>query len=151
MAKAPQVIAVSSQAEMATAITSYTAQGYILMSQQATETVLKRPKRLNILPLLIGFFLCLLPGLIYLIVYAVQKEPIVIISVSSLAQGQVGAGLTDEFQLSADGAWWWDANQWISIAVRLPPNAQLSEDKAFWWDGRSWRSLNVPNPNPESG
>jgi hypothetical protein len=36
------------------------------------------------------------------------------------------------FQLSGDGLWWWNGQQWIST---------LSEDGRWRWDGRTWQPV----------
>jgi hypothetical protein len=43
------------------------------------------------------------------------------------------------FQLSPDGASWWDGTRWRDAKVDIPPGAQRSPDGAYWWDGRTWR------------
>jgi len=35
-------------------------------------------------------------------------------------------------QLSADGLWWWNGQQWIST---------LSDDGRWRWDGRTWQPV----------
>ena len=48
------------------------------------------------------------------------------------------------FQMSPDGASWWDGARWRNAATDIPPGAQRSPDGAYWWDGRSWRRTAPP-------
>jgi hypothetical protein len=53
-----------------------------------------------------------------------------------------------QFQLSADGRYWWDGQAWQDTMVRIPPGAQVTPDRLQWFDGTRWRP--VP-PGPSSG
>src|SRR5258708_12675568 len=82
--------------------------------------MLKR-KEFSILWLVIGLLLCLVPLLIYLIIYASESDKMVQIYLADPATGpavvQPPAG-----QLSPDGRWRWDGLQWVPVPA-LPPSA----------------------------
>src|SRR5258708_19515427 len=81
--------------------------------------MLKR-KEFSILWLVIGLLLCLVPLLIYLIIYASESDKMVQIYLADPATGpavvQPPAG-----QLSPDGRWRWDGLQWVPVPA-LPPS-----------------------------
>jgi hypothetical protein len=45
------------------------------------------------------------------------------------------------FQMSADGGYWWDGQQWRDAKTDIPPQAQRTADGQFWWDGQQWRPV----------
>ena len=47
-------------------------------------------------------------------------------------------------QMSPDGNYWYDGQNWRDAAAEVPPGAQRSSDGTMWWDGRTWR----PAPQP---
>ena len=47
-------------------------------------------------------------------------------------------------QMSPDGNYWYDGQNWRDAATEVPPGAQRSSDGTLWWDGRTWR----PAPQP---
>jgi len=55
-------------------ITSYIAQGFVVVNKTETSTTLQKKKEFKLVWAVIGFVLCLLPLLIYLIVYATQSD-----------------------------------------------------------------------------
>ena len=59
---------------MEQAITSYIVEGFVVVNKTATTATLQKRKEFKILWAVIGFVLCLLPLLIYLIVYATQPD-----------------------------------------------------------------------------
>jgi len=125
---------------MRAAIDSYIVLGFQVATQDATSATMRKPKQFNALWAVIGFVLCLLPLLIYLIVYASEKDQVVRVVI-------VGRSA---FQLSADGAWWWAADRqtWVAFANALPPGAQISPDRRHWWDGSAWNPM--PSSDPPS-
>jgi hypothetical protein len=122
------------QALVAT-MNSYIAQGFLVMSRESGQAILRKPKVFNVVWAVVAFFLCVLPLLIYLIVYAGQRDQVVLI--------QIVNAQTPAVQLSADGHYWWDGRQWISTAVQIPPGSPISNDGAFWWDNTKWRPMPV--------
>jgi hypothetical protein len=69
-----QNIPVSNANAMEQVITSYIVQGFILVNKTETSATLQKKKEFKLVWAVIGFILCLLPLLIYLIVYATQPE-----------------------------------------------------------------------------
>lgn len=67
-------VTVSSVAEMDQAITGYLAQGFTVANKTASSATLQKKKEFSVLWAVIGFLLCLLPLLIYLIVYATKPD-----------------------------------------------------------------------------
>jgi hypothetical protein len=67
-------VSVSSIPELDQAITSFLAQGYIIANRTPTSVTLQKAKQFSILWTVVGFLLCILPLLIYLIVYASQPD-----------------------------------------------------------------------------
>ncbi len=55
-------------------LTSYLAQGFIVANRSATSVTLQKKKEFKVVWAIIGFVLCLLPLLIYLIIYATQPD-----------------------------------------------------------------------------
>ncbi len=77
-------VLVSSPEQLESTITSYLAQGFVVANRTASGVTLQRNKEFKILWAVIGFLLCILPLLIYLIVYATKPDvEIVEISVRS--------------------------------------------------------------------
>jgi hypothetical protein len=64
---------VSSKDQMESAITSYLAQGFVVANRTENRVTLQKQKQFNVLWAVVGFLLCLLPLLIYLIYYAAQE------------------------------------------------------------------------------
>jgi len=67
-------VEVSSVEEMDEAITGYMAQGFVVSNKTGKSATLQKKKEFSILWAVIGLLLCLLPLLIYLIVYATQPD-----------------------------------------------------------------------------
>ena len=68
---------VDSNAAMEQAITSYITQGFTVVNKTATNVTLIKRKQFSVLWAVIGFIVCVLPLLIYLIVYASQSDQVV--------------------------------------------------------------------------
>ena len=69
-----QRVTVASVADMEQAITSYIAQGFIVANKSSTGATLQKKKEFKIVWAVVGFFLCFLPLIIYLILYATQPD-----------------------------------------------------------------------------
>ena len=59
--------------------------------------------------------------------------------------GAMGSPPAGSVQMSTDGKYWWDGQNWRDAATEAPPSAQRSSDGALWWDGQNWR------PVPQAG
>ena len=66
-----------SPAAMEQVITSYITQGFVVVNKTATSVTLSKRKEFSVLWAVIGFIVCILPLLIYLIVYATQSDQVV--------------------------------------------------------------------------
>ncbi len=73
MARIKQV-PVDSVEAMEQSITSYIAEGFVVVNKTATAATLQKKKEFKVLWAVIGFILCLLPLLVYLIIYATKPE-----------------------------------------------------------------------------
>jgi len=62
------------------------------------------------------------------------------------APGAMGSPPAGGVQMSTDGKYWWDGQNWRDAATEAPPSAQRSSDGALWWDGQNWRP--VPHAGP---
>jgi hypothetical protein len=133
-----QQLSVTSQEELESTIMSYIAQGFTVSNRTPESVTLFKKKEFNIIWAVIGFFLCLLPLLVYCIVYVTQDDQMVVIRVAS-ATTQLGAGT--DVTWSEDRQWWWDGARWRDTQLELPPGVVLSEDKSSWWDGVEWREM----------
>ena len=68
---------------MEQAITSYITQGFTVVNKTAANVTLIKRKQFSTLWAVIGFVVCVLPLLIYLIVYAAQSDQVVEIVVQA--------------------------------------------------------------------
>jgi hypothetical protein len=65
-------VQVTTQEEMESTITSYLARGFLIANRTPTSVTMQKTKEFNVLWAVIGFLLCILPLLIYLIYYATR-------------------------------------------------------------------------------
>jgi hypothetical protein len=77
MAAQMQRMKVDSVAAMEQAITSYITQGYVVVNKTATTATLMKKKEFSALWAVIGFLICVLPLLIYIIIYAMESDKVV--------------------------------------------------------------------------
>jgi len=128
-------VSVVSTEQLEQAITQYVAQGFVVANRSATAVTMIKKKEFKVIWAVIGFFLCVIPLLIYLVVYAREKDQLVEIRiVSPQAPGT-------DIQLSPDGRSWWDGSQWQDAETTVPPAAKRSADGLYWWDGAKWREV----------
>jgi hypothetical protein len=131
---------------MEVAISSYIAKGFVMANRTPTAATMFKKKEFSILYLVVGFFLCVIPLLVYLIVYSFQRDQMVQIQlVSATSQPQLP---TISAQMvgtrSADGQWWWDGAAWQPVPQQTPPAPQSLPEPAAASD---W--LPAPEPGPE--
>lgn len=119
------------------AITSYIAQGFMVQNRGEDFAVLFKKKEFSVLWAVVGLVLCLLPLLVYLIVYATQKDQLVEIRI---------AAVQPQIHWSEDREQWWDGEVWHRVSQQLPSGAQVSPDGAHFWDGVSWRAMPAGAP-----
>ena len=101
-------VSVSSAEQLEQSISSYIAQGFAVMNRSPNSATMFKKKEFSVLWAIVGLLLCIIPLLIYLVVYAVESDQMVEIRVLQ------------------------------SRAALPPPNVQMSPDGKFWWDGRQW-------------
>lgn len=141
MSASVQQVNVASQEELESTIMSYIAQGFSVSSRTADSATLFKKKEFSILWAVVGLFLCLLPLLVYCIVYATQNDQMIVIRVTSTVSTAPGLGAASTVTWSDDRQWWWDGSRWRDTQVELPPDAILAEDGRTWWDGVEWRAV----------
>lgn len=129
MATASMALQVNTPQEMESMIQGYIAQGFNIANRTPTGVTLIKRKEFSILWLVIGLILCVVPLLIYLIIYASQSDQMVTITLAG-AQPATGYGTqaiaspavaasNPGYQLSPDGQYFWDGQQWRPVA-QLP-------------------------------
>jgi hypothetical protein len=134
VATSVQQINVGSSQELESTITSYIARGFVVSNRTSDSATLFKKKEFNVIWAVIGFFLCLLPLLVYCIVYATQNDEMVTVMVVQ-NPGIASAPSGGELIWSEDRQWWRDT------LLELPPGVVLAEDHRTWWDGETWRPV----------
>lgn len=152
MATASMALQVNTTQEMESMIQGYIAQGFNIANRTPTSVTLIKRKEFSVLWAVIGFLVCLLPLLIYLIVYAAQSDQMVTIT---LAGAQPAAGYGTPAIASPAAA---VSNPGYGISQPLAsmpgygtpqpaaaaagnPGYQLSPDGQYFWDGQQWRPI----------
>jgi hypothetical protein len=119
-------VRVGSENEMEMAIASYISQGFVLSNRSPSGATMFKKKEFSILWLVVGFVLCVVPLLIYLIVYASQSDKMVQIQLVPASQAQLPASATQVGMRSEDGQWWWDGNAWQPVGQPTPVAEAIS-------------------------
>ncbi len=156
MASNVRHIDVTEPEQMQLEITRLVSEGYTVANQNDRSVTLVKRKQFSIPILIIGFFLCVIPLVIYLIMYSLQKDQIVEIRLIDKPASQPyrasdyiaidgqAARVPENapmIQVSPDGQQWWDGAQWQDTATNYPQNAARNPDGSEWWDGQSWRPV----------
>lgn len=102
---------VASHEQMQVEINRLIMMGYVVANQGPQSVTMIKRKEFSIPMLVIGLVLCLLPLLVYLIVYACQSDEVVEIRLVDPAQIQNTRGA----QMSPDGQYWWDGQAWQPV------------------------------------
>jgi hypothetical protein len=162
MAANVQSLVVGSSQELHHVMNQYVARGYNVTTQGFSNATLVKRKQFNMVWAVVGFFFCLIPLAIYLIVYATEKDQIVEITVNPLAPGATSGQLSPQSGLSPmgdsyeakagtqiptmtqDRQWWWDGADWRDTHKEAPPLAPRSSDQRQWYDGVEWRPIPPP-------
>ena len=131
-------VRVGSEREMEMAIASYIANGFVLSNRSPAGATMFKKKEFQIVWAVIGFFLCLLPLLIYLIIYATQSDQMVQIQLAPGGQPELPAPMPVQAnqlvgQRSADGHWWWDGRAWQPVAQPTPSPQPAVQHPASDW------------------
>lgn len=140
MATLSTTLQAQSPQELETMVNNYIAQGYSVVNRTPNQVTLLKRKEFSIPWLIIGFFLCLIPLLIYLIVYTSEQDKMVVISLVGPQPGSYRG----------------------SPQLTAPPTAPRSPDGKYWWDGQAWQPVqgtgygmppstpNMPSSSPYS-
>jgi len=139
-------VRVYSDHEMETAIAAYIAQGFVVSNRTPVGATMFKKKEFQIVWAVVGFFLCLLPLLVYLIVYASQSDQMVQIALAP--GGPLTLPSSPITQLvgtrSDDGHWWWDGKAWQPmVQPTLPAQSPLLQSSS----ASDW--LPAPEPGAE--
>jgi hypothetical protein len=70
-------IPVTSREDLETTMTSYIAQGYTVMAQTETAIIMIKKKQLNMVWMIVGALLCLIPLIIELVRYSNDEDRII--------------------------------------------------------------------------
>lgn len=127
------LLAPSSQ-DLETMTMSYIAQGFSVANKTPMQVTLVKRKEFSILWAVVGFIVCVLPLLIYLLVYALESDQMVTITVAGAQQPAVAGQFPGTQPLSPSG----------TLYTPQPANymnAPRSPDGLYWWDGQSWRLI----------
>jgi hypothetical protein len=130
-----QQLNVSNTAELESTISSYIAQGFVVSNRTVDAVTLFKKKEFNIIWAIIGFFACVIPLIIYTIIYSTQSDQMVVIRVGGI------------LKWSEDHKWWWDGAKWKLAAEEMPPGVQVSDDRRMWWDGTTWQPMPTGAPS----
>jgi hypothetical protein len=134
--------------DLETMTMSYIAQGYSVANKTPMQVTMIKRKEFSAFWAVIGFLFCVLPLLIYLIVYALESDHMVTITVAGaqptsvtgqLALSQPLGPFAPSQPLTSSGA----------FGAALPANfetAPRSPDGLYWWDGQAWQL--VPQARP---
>jgi hypothetical protein len=156
MASNVRQVTVTEPEQMQLEITRLVSQGFTVANQNDRSVTLVKRKQFSIPILIIGFFLCLLPLIIYLIMYSFQKDQIVEIRLIDRPESQPyrasdHIALDGEparipidapiIQVSPDGQQWWDGTQWQDTTSSYPQHAFHNPTGNEWWDGQSWHPV----------
>lgn len=128
-------LSVATRDQLDAAIQGYIAQGYVVSNRTETSVTLFKKKEFNVVWAIVGFFACLLPLLIYTIVYAAESDKMVIVSIEGSASSVIW---------SDDKRLWWTGQTWRSVSDELPAGVPVSDDGRLFWDGGSWQPVTEP-------
>lgn|GEM_PF-1965089 len=154
MAANLSTVNVATRGQVEQTVMSYVAQGFTVSTQTDDTTTLYKKKEFNVVWAVIGFFACVIPLIIYCIVYSMESDQMVVVrldpaaaalSVSPILGASTGA---EGLRWSEDRRYWWDSTTWIDAERTVPPGAQYAEDGRWWWDGQSWRAIPAPTGTP---
>jgi hypothetical protein len=135
---ATQQVYVPDRAALDQTITGYIAQGFTVENRGDDFAVLFKKKEFSVLWAVVGFLVCIIPLLIYLIVYATQKDRLIEIRIGEAAQLSAASNAPN---WSEDGRYWFDGKLWVDSHERLPESVQVSADRRHFWDGAAWRPI----------
>ena len=118
--------------DLETMTMSYIAQGYNVANKTPMQVTLIKRKQFSYFWAVIGFIFCLLPLVIYLIVYALESDQMAVITVAGVQQPSTTGQLNPSQPLTSSG-----------VLTGGPStdylNAPRSPDGLYWWDGQAWQ------------
>lgn len=114
-------VAVYSNEQMESTINSYIASGFIVANRTPISATMMKKKEFSIVWAVVGFFLCVLPLFVYLIVYATQTDQVIVLTLMN------GASPNPQFLQQPAGQ------------IRYSP------DGNYYWDGQAWQPVNYPD------
>lgn len=131
----PDVIPVSNAAQMEQMIMTYAAQGFEVAARSDSSTLMIKKKQLNMVYVVLGLVICVIPLFVYLYLYSKEQDQVV--EIRLVPEGEeappglpragppgtadaaaAGAAHAPPPQLSPDGSQWWDGTQWHPITTR---------------------------------
>src|SRR3984893_8946200 len=121
-------VPVYSEAQLEQTIMSYIARGFVVANRAPTSATMFKKKEFSILWAVVGRILCVLPLLIYLIVYAAQTDQMVQIYLADTASIPPSAAASTG-QLSADGRWRWAGASWQPVQTASLPAPRTEADQ----------------------
>jgi hypothetical protein len=115
----PTTLPVITREEMQSTMTAYIAQGYTVMMQTETSIIMVKKKELNMVWMIVGFFLCVIPMVYELIRYSRDEDKVIEIKLQPLG-GTASPAIPSETEpgrpvLSDDGKSYWDGAKWQPI------------------------------------
>jgi hypothetical protein len=147
MSVATQQVYVPDRSALDQTITGYIAQGFTVQNRGDDFATLFKKKEFSVLWAVVGFLVCIIPLLVYLIVYATQKDQLVEIRIGETRELPGTSGATIHW--SDDGRQWFDGKLWVDSRERLPESVQVSADRSHFWDGATWRPIPEELPDAE--
>ena len=157
--------------QMESTIAGYVAQGFNVASRTPASVTMIKRKQISYFWVIIGFFLCVIPLFIYLIVYLAQSDQMVIINlavpsagtgpvISSPQMGALPAPQSGGYYAPQTGAYA-AAQAGSSPSPQTgayaspqtgPLSAPRSPDGNYWWDGQRWRPISeLQGSQPQGG
>ena len=103
-------VTVADAVQLEQAVNAYIGNGFVVANRTADSVTMFKKKEFSVLWAVVGLVLCVLPLLIYLIVYASQSDEMVEIRVVHAWAGVQGI-------LSADGRWRWNGRTWEVVPI----------------------------------
>jgi hypothetical protein len=127
-------LTVGSDQELEVTVANYVTQGFMVINKTPGSATVRRPKQFNVLLAVLGLLFCGVGLLVYAIIYSLQSDTVVQITV-------VERQREPQPRLTGDGRWWWDGQAWQDTQVSVPPGVRRSNDGTQWWDGTTWRPV----------
>ena len=102
MAVPAEVITVAGTAELDALVAAHAARGYEVVARTPGSATLVKRKRFSLFWVVVGLLLCLVPLVLYLVVYAMESDRVVRVVVAGSPEAGEAAG----------SRWEWDGWAW---------------------------------------